>query len=128
MFLFRKDDSKVKELFDDIEKLRREFDSVERPILEMESPSREPETPTSEKPQEILSQPSATPADVLETAKEHIEPSTVKKDQVLDHEAELAKLESEFGKLGEDYSPEEIGGWEFDELEKELASNESEKR
>ncbi|XP_010669792.2 uncharacterized protein LOC104886935 isoform X1 [Beta vulgaris subsp. vulgaris] len=120
----RKDDSKVKELFDDIEKYRREFESIERPILEMESPNREPETPTSEKPQDILSQSPARPTKGLE-AEEHIEPSTVNKEQVLDHEAELAKLESEFGKLGEDYTSEEIGGWEFDELEKELTSNET---
>lgn len=124
IFSLRKDDSKVKELFDDIEKYRREFESIERPILEMESPNREPETPTSEKPQDILSQSPARPTKGLE-AEEHIEPSTVNKEQVLDHEAELAKLESEFGKLGEDYTSEEIGGWEFDELEKELTSNET---
>ncbi|XP_057524824.1 uncharacterized protein LOC130804418 isoform X1 [Amaranthus tricolor] len=120
----RKDDSIVKELLDDIEKLRREFESIERPVLEMESPSRVPEIPTGEKPQETVSQPSVSP----EAEKEHIEPSTVNKERTLDHEAELAKLESEFGKLGEDYTSEEIGGWEFDELEKELASSEPEKK
>lgn len=123
----RKDDSKVKELFDDIEKLRREFDSIERPILDMESPSREPETPTNEKPQETISQLPAGPAEGLER-EEHNEPSTINKEQVVDHESELAKLESEFGKVGVDYTSEEIGGWEFDELEKELASSETEKR
>ncbi|XP_021739648.1 myosin-11-like [Chenopodium quinoa] len=124
----RKDDSKVKELFDDIEKLRREFDSIERPVLQMESPSREPETPTSEKPQEIISQSSLEPAKGSESEKKHTEPSKAEKEQVDDHEAELAKLESEFGKVGVDYTSEEIGGWEFDELEKELTNSETGKR
>ena len=127
-FSFRKDDSKVKELFDDIEKLRREFDSIERPVLQMESPSREPETPTSEKPQEIISQSSIEPAKGLESEKKQTEPSKAGKEQVDDHEAELAKLESEFGKVGIDYTSEEIGGWEFDELEKELTNSETGKR
>lgn len=112
----------MKEYFADIEKLRIEFDSIERPTLEMESPSREPDTPTSQKPQDFLSRSAVGPAEGLESGEEHIEPSAVKKDQMIDHEAELAKLESEFGKVGVDYTSDEIGGWEFDELEKELAT------
>ncbi|KAJ8430944.1 hypothetical protein Cgig2_003223 [Carnegiea gigantea] len=124
----RRDDSKVRELFDAIEKLRQEFELIERPTLEMESPDREPETPTSEKPQEAFT-PSATQEAESAKAKkeEHLEPSEEKTEQVLDHEAELAKLESEFGQVGEEYTSEEIGGWEFDELEKELAATEPSK-
>ncbi|KAH9609692.1 hypothetical protein KSS87_021124 [Heliosperma pusillum] len=117
----RKDDSKARELIDDIEKLRVEFDSIERPTLEMEFPSKEPETRVSEKPQEIIP---SSPAKSIQSSKpdeEPIESSSAKQEQVLDHEAELAKLESEFGNLGHNYTSEEIGGWEFDELEKELA-------
>lgn len=126
----RRDDSKVRELFDDIEKLRQEFELIERPTLEMESPDREPETPTSEKPQEAFA-PSATGEAESSKAKkeEHLEPSEEKTEQILDHdyEAELAMLESEFGPVGEEYTSEEIGGWEFDELEKELAATEPSK-
>ena len=123
----RRDDSKVRELFDDIEKLRKEFELIERPTLEMESPDRQREPPTSEKPQEAFASSSTREAESPKAKKEHLEPSEERTEQVLDHEAELAKLESEFGNVGEEYTSEEIGGWEFDELEKELAATEPSK-
>ncbi|RDY14727.1 hypothetical protein CR513_00161 [Mucuna pruriens] len=130
----RKDEEKVKELFDAIEKLRTRFESIERPILEIESPAKI-ETPPSEKKFDGTPSVSA-PAQGAEVSKPERDeqpksPSvktdpkspSVKADQILDHEAELAKLESEFGKVSEDYSTEEIGDWEFDELERELTSD-----
>ncbi|KAK9283514.1 hypothetical protein L1049_011760 [Liquidambar formosana] len=127
----RKDDPRVKELFDDIEKLREEFESIERPTLEMETPTPKVESTTpkaestsSEKPQGA--DPPMQAAEVLKAEKdEHPKPPAVKAEQVLDTDAELAKLESEFGKFSQDYSTEEIGGWEFDELERELRSGDS---
>lgn len=123
----RKDEEKVKELFDRIEKLRVEFESIERPDLQMEDPSeiespREvPENPPPPKFPEIESQ-----KVVQEKPKETAERARVSKkvevEETLDHEAELAKLESEFGNVSQDYSTEEVGDWEFDELEKELRS------
>ncbi|XVE75265.1 hypothetical protein DITRI_Ditri12bG0081400 [Diplodiscus trichospermus] len=112
----RKDDPKVKELFDDIEKLRAEFESIERPTLEMEIPKAD--TPI-ESPQETIS-----PRPTLEST---LPKPDTKKNQLplLDATAGLAKLESEFGKVGQDYSTEEIGDWEFDELERELRSGDS---
>ncbi|XP_044462049.1 thyroid receptor-interacting protein 11 isoform X2 [Mangifera indica] len=127
----RKDDVTVKELFDDIEKLRQEFESIERPNLELETPASKAnapadapaDTPSNEKP---LGNPFNTPAQETATVKpkinERTEKSANKAEQVLDPEAELAKFESEFGKVGQDYTGEEIGDWEFDELEKELKS------
>ncbi|XVF83435.1 hypothetical protein PTKIN_Ptkin16aG0485800 [Pterospermum kingtungense] len=103
----RKDNPKVKELFDDIEKLRSEFESIERPILETETP--EADMP-SEKLQETLSpRPTQESTQPKPDKKENPE-----KQPVLDPAAEVAKLESE-----------EIGGWEFDELERELRSGDS---
>ncbi|XP_061372233.1 uncharacterized protein LOC133314734 isoform X2 [Gastrolobium bilobum] len=123
--IYRKDEDRVKELFDAIEKLRTQFESIERPILEIESPPAKAEIPPSEKKSDGTPSPSA-PAQGTELSKpetdEQPKSPSVKADQVLDHEAELAKLESEFGKVSQDYSTEEIGDWEFDELERALES------
>ncbi|KAG6763621.1 hypothetical protein POTOM_031049 [Populus tomentosa] len=121
----RKDDTSVKELFDDIEKLRVEFESIERPNLELEAP-----IPTADNSSEkALGSPSHTSSQNVTTLKSNIdkhptEPA-VEADEVLDPAAELAKLESEFGKDARDYSTEEIGDWEFDELERELRSGDT---
>ncbi|XP_010253375.1 PREDICTED: myosin-11 [Nelumbo nucifera] len=118
----RKDDLGVKELFDAIEKMREEFESIERPNLDIETPT----TPSAETPsinmQEKVSSPPSTQTieSLLSKNDEPSEPPSAKEEQSLDPEAELAKLESEFGKVSRDYSTEEIGDWEFDELEREL--------
>lgn len=119
----RKNNTRVKELFDNIEKLRQEFESIERPNLEMENPTKELETPSTEEPQESQSHPRTTPiADTPEPKKsEQPKSPAVKGEPVLDADAELAQLESEFGKVNREYTAEEIGDWEFDELEKELS-------
>lgn len=122
----RKDEEKVKELFDAIEKLRTHFEAIERPVLEIESPPVKTETLPSEKKSDGTPSPSAsvggTEFSKTETGEQPKSPS-LKSDQVLDHEAELAKLESEFGKVStQDYSTEEINDWEFDELEREFVS------
>ncbi|XP_057486283.1 uncharacterized protein LOC130772463 isoform X1 [Actinidia eriantha] len=120
----RKDDARVKELFDSIEKLREEFESIERPDLEMENPSSEADPPGKQP-----DSPSHPPLQATESPKavkdEHPPSPTIKTEQALDAEAELAKLESEFGKVSQDYSTEEVGDWEFDELERELRSSDS---
>lgn len=117
----------MKELFDDLEKLRVKFESIERPILEIEIPNpRAPESPSGGKPQRSLSHPTVQPFETkkAETHK-HPKSPAAKSEQVLDPEAELAKLESEFGSVSQDYSGEEIGDWEFDELERELRSGDT---
>lgn len=140
----RKDDPRVKELFDDIEKLRAQFEAVERPILQIETPIPQAETPSDDKLQSASSEDklqSASSDDRLQSAPSHLsaegavaqkaetvqhpESGAVKVEKVLNPEDELAKLESEFGKVGHDYSTDEVGEWEFDELERELRSGDS---
>ncbi|CAN6710381.1 unnamed protein product [Malus baccata var. baccata] len=122
----RKDDPRVKELFIDIEKLREQFEAIERPNLQLENPSPKAETSSSEK---LQSGPSHLPTESTgaQEAGTDKQPGSgaVKAQQTHDTEAELAKLESEFGKVGQDYSGEEINDWEFDELERELQSGDT---
>ncbi|KAI9156942.1 hypothetical protein LWI28_014399 [Acer negundo] len=127
----RKDDARVKELFDDIEKLRQEFESIERPNLELEARTPKSDAPSNEKPLGSPSNPPGSPSNLpvegtpaLKPEKtKHPEARAVKAEPVLDPDSDLAQLESEFGKVGKDYSTEEIGDWEFDELERELKSD-----
>lgn len=122
----RKDDPRLKALFDDIEKLRQEFESIERPNLEKETPSPKAESTTSGNLQRGSSQPLKEDIGAHKSEmNEHAKLLGAKAEQVLDHEAELANLESEFGQVGRDYSAEEIGDWEFDELERDLRSGDS---
>ncbi|XP_055801159.1 sporulation-specific protein 15-like isoform X2 [Solanum dulcamara] len=162
----RKDDPKIKELFENIEKLREEFESIERPELEMEIPdvpTQEGDASSHKIPDENISDPAkkateapatgmeeenkppSTKAEKVSDAasnkmldenvsnparkaaeaplagiKEEKKPSATKAEQM--YEAELAKLESESGNINQDFSAEEIGGWEFDELDNELNS------
>ncbi|XP_012455861.1 uncharacterized protein LOC105777255 isoform X1 [Gossypium raimondii] len=111
--LSRKGDPKVKELFNDIEKLRVEFEAIERPTLEIETPKIDtPNENMQMVPESTQPKPDNT------KAKTEAQP-------LLDPAAELAKLESEFGKGSQDYSTEEIGDWEFDELERELRAGDT---
>lgn len=116
---FRGDRAEVDKLFDDIEKLRGQFESIERPTLHIETPpEREAPVEDKEQPQNVSPRPSTLP-----NSEQSESPKPRVSHQQLDAEAELAKLESEFGKISGDFSTDEIGGWEFDELERELGSN-----
>ncbi|PWA89094.1 hypothetical protein CTI12_AA113230 [Artemisia annua] len=127
----RKENTRIKELFENIEKLREKFDAIERPNLEMENPEELEETPeeaeTSTKPAETQSPRKQKTAEKPETQTQKKEQQAKSpsakggEGQGLDHAAELAKLESEFGKVNSEYTEEEVGDWEFDELEKELS-------
>lgn len=123
---FSKENQKVKELFEKIEKLRQEFESIERPTLEIENPTKDTDTSPSESVASSFTE-QAEKEVSSGKANEPQRPSP-KSEHVLDPEAELAKLESEFGNVNQDYSTEEIGEWEFDELERELKSGDSSRK
>ncbi|KAL4577956.1 hypothetical protein LXL04_014071 [Taraxacum kok-saghyz] len=118
----RKENAKIKELFDNIEKLRVKFDAIERPNLEMENPEEILEAETNSK---ITENTKETKTETQTQTKVKVKSPGGKGDsgsgEGMDPQAELEKLESEFGKVNQEYTEEEIGDWEFDELEKELS-------
>jgi len=123
--LEKKDDRRVKELFDDMEKMRQQLESIARPTLEIETPSPKssastPKSPTPSTSMDALVEP-ASPTQKPELSNPPKAPvPAAGSSKEFNPEAELAELESEFGKVARDYSADEVDGWEFDELEKEL--------
>lgn len=90
----RQDNPNVKELFDAIEQIKKEFESIERPTLEIETTSPKGERPSEEK----LHRGSHVieTVEIAQTKKE-VSPksASVPRDNYLDPKAELVKLESE---------------------------------
>ncbi|KAK3151248.1 hypothetical protein QOZ80_3AG0243520 [Eleusine coracana subsp. coracana] len=103
----RRDDPDVRDLFENIDKLRVEFESVPRPVLQIEIKEQEERTrqPRSFKvpASPNLSRCNSSIAPQLRTRL----PS---------------ESDSEMGKFDQDYKADEISGWEFDELEDEPRS------
>ncbi|CAH8325096.1 unnamed protein product [Eruca vesicaria subsp. sativa] len=111
--LEKKEDLRVKELFDDMEKMRQEFESIARPTLEIETPSPKSSASAAASPK------SPNPIKSV-TQNPELSNPTAGSSQESNPESELAELEPEIGKVARDYSADEVDGWEFDELEKEL--------
>eukprot|EP01018_Ginkgo_biloba_P040490 Gb_30293 [translate_table: standard] len=122
-------EGKALESFDMIDQIKQEFQAIQRPPLELETLTPKADILSSaNKPLEDLTddkQASHTGGNIEQSSRSvHKHDTDVKLSEgFLDPEAELAKLESEFGKTSEEYSSQEIGGWEFDELEEELRSS-----
>ncbi|KAG2239579.1 hypothetical protein Bca52824_091639 [Brassica carinata] len=114
--LEKKDDRRVKELFDDMEKMRQEFESIARPTLEIETPSPKSSvaSPKSPKPSSSMDAPVKYVTQKTELSNPTEAPPTTTT------AASSTEFESEFGKVARDYSADEVDGWEFDELEKEV--------
>ncbi|XP_062115089.1 uncharacterized protein LOC133829282 [Humulus lupulus] len=102
--IFRKEDDKVKDLFDAIENLRDEFESIERPILKIETPNKN-------------SMNSKSPS--TKSIHEVIQSSLIKDKMTLKSEENLTELDTELGNDGRSDSAEEINDWEFDAFEKD---------
>lgn len=133
-----RDDPEVKELFNAIEKMRGDFESIERPVLEIEIPDEKvilseekvqkslsravPEEKTVAMKEITVKNSSSQPTSPKPKATEPPKSGSVTPERPMDTESELAKLEQEFGEVNRDYSTDEIGRWEFDELEQELRS------
>lgn len=110
LFSSRKDDQKVKELFDALEKINYEFESIERPKLEIETPTRKLATPSS----------SGRHRSYFRTSEHNTESLEDKQDEA---SIERVKAEPKFGKVGGDDLAEEIGDWEFDVLEEDIKTS-----
>ncbi|KAH1101337.1 hypothetical protein AAZX31_13G117600 [Glycine max] len=105
--IFRKDIDIVTELFDAIEKIKGEFESIERPKLELESPTVRSETPSSQVTFITPSHPSM--------ANKHKQDGVINSPSVTGR----SQIEIELDKLSEDDSAEEICEWEFDAFDKD---------
>ncbi|XP_030926848.1 coiled-coil domain-containing protein 186 isoform X1 [Quercus lobata] len=112
--IFRKDNQKVKELFDALEKLKDEFESIGRPRLEIETPTQNQETPSSDRPHQSPHPTSKQSVGTLQNKQDKVNHSSSNKIvNPSDRVAEVAKKESEFGKVSGDDLANEIGEWEI---------------
>ncbi|KAL5209319.1 hypothetical protein ABZP36_004942 [Zizania latifolia] len=101
----RRDDPEVKNLFANIDKLRIEFESVPRPVLQIEIKEKEEKTRRS-RSLKIIGSPrhSGHESPIAPQLRTRL-PS--------ESDSELAKFDPEY----KEYSADDISGWEFDELE-----------
>ncbi|XP_058761967.1 uncharacterized protein LOC131635369 isoform X1 [Vicia villosa] len=100
----RKDKDKVTELIHAIEKIKQDFESIERPKLQIEAPIEKAETPSSQTPSPTSKLPNKNKQD-----KKKKSPSFTMKTISIE----------ELDKSSEDESAEEISEWEFDAIDKD---------
>uniref|UniRef100_A0A0E0KC45 Uncharacterized protein n=1 Tax=Oryza punctata TaxID=4537 RepID=A0A0E0KC45_ORYPU len=103
----RRDDPDVKKLFANIDKLRVEFESVPRPLLQIEIKEREERAKQSRSLQAARSSGQAGHESPI--------PAQLRTRLPSESDSELAKFDPEY----KEYSADDISGWEFDELEDE---------
>ena len=110
---FRKDDKRVKELFEALDKTKEEFESIERPLLDIESPARTSSSSRSPSLKTTLDTPLS---DTVPKKLADVDSPDSKK--VSSEKEDLAKnqLELELDD-GEELLADEINDWEFDALD-----------
>ncbi|XP_020107678.1 uncharacterized protein LOC109723660 [Ananas comosus] len=118
--IIRRDDPEVNELFAAINKIRAEFESIERPTLETEIPKEKgvSKEESQKGPSHNVSVSNSPRSERIESPKSS--PKTMEQDS--DPESEITRLEREFGQVSKGYLAEEVSEWEFDVLEEDLRS------
>ncbi|CAK8571049.1 unnamed protein product [Lathyrus sativus] len=101
--IFRKDKDKVTELSHAIEKIKQDFESIERPKLQIEAPIEKSETP------------SATPSPMLKLPNKNKQDKKKKSPSFIMRTISIEELD----KSSEDDSAEEISEWEFDAIDRD---------
>ncbi|KAE9447863.1 hypothetical protein C3L33_20245, partial [Rhododendron williamsianum] len=122
----RHDNQMVEELLNHLEKTKDEFESIERPELDIESPTRSANATLMENSK---SSPFSVPKrPQLRKAPEALERKLSESPKIMgvktsDPGAKLLELKLELERESKEEPTEEIGGWEFDELEKDLETS-----
>lgn len=116
--VYRKNDDRVKELFSAVEKIKEEMKSIQRPVLEVENQQSHSQSSNSPRVDPSSSSKQTFEAPGKKEEKESGSPPVNRGNVVT--QADLEKLGSDLGKDEEGYATEDIGEWEFDELEKEV--------
>lgn len=109
----RRDDPEVNQLFESVEKMRLEFESIERPSLKIEIP----EQKLLQSQEKSLNGHVLTPQFTGSPKSKGIgspNSSPRSPDYISDPESEITKMELEFGNASNHYHCDELEGWEFD--------------
>ncbi|XP_024037211.1 uncharacterized protein LOC102613086 isoform X2 [Citrus sinensis] len=117
--IYRKDNEKVKELFDTLEKIKTEFESIKRPILDVETPSKISDLLSNHKSDKIPSFTSKQVSETLEHKREKTETPSTKGEELPEVKVEVDILDSESENDSKEASPEDIK-WEFDAFDKDI--------
>ena len=102
-----------------MENIREEFKSIQRPVLEAENPTQQSHSQSCDSPRDGPFYSSKTTSETPGKKEEKGGGSPPVNRGDIVTQADLEKLGSDIGKDDEGDAAEDIGEWEFDELEKE---------
>ncbi|KAG7569501.1 hypothetical protein ISN45_Aa04g022060 [Arabidopsis thaliana x Arabidopsis arenosa] len=119
----RKDDKRVKELFEVLDKTKQEFEAIERPLLDIESPSRT--SSSSRSPSLKMTHETPLSDTVLKLSGDDDSPDSKKGSSEKEEDPAKKQLELELDVDGEEFLADEINDWEFDALDETLTSKTS---